>query len=1348
MPAPCKTGKGITSTGMAKYRFAIIALAVIIVASLMEARADNIQVISSKEGISNNAVLSLGQDLKGYIWVGTCDGLNMWDGENMREYPYDWDSVKDLSGRFINRIIKTTDGYFVIQTNHGTDIFDPLSLEVRNYPEIVGGRKIGVSDSEHIIIAQRDRVLYYHADYGTFLPAKVPEEYDFYGILGILVTGDNRIVVFDRKRGILEYGIESDGVSAFLVMTRESRDDGRIAKVYIDANDVFIFNTDGSIYEFDPEDRSLSYIFNLADETSLRGWPSDIIHSGNDVVVAYPTTGALRLRYEAELPGHFVKEDLDVRCGIFKCLKDFRQDIVWMGSDGQGLMKMYGSPFAFKTIRYDEMNRMITMPVRSVFKDGESIWFGTKGDGLLKIDFSDHGRYSGEVQVERFTTCDSELAENSVYAISGSSRDLIWIGNNSSRLNYYSYKDKRLHVLDTGDALCGVHGLYESSPDTLWISTTERGVFMATLSGGDYPVFKEIKKIDFGEEFDKNPLFFAMHPQDSKVLWFGNRGNGVVRYDISTGTYEVLDLSVLGKPIYNDVFAIVTDDDGNVWIGTGSGVVKMEGNNLKTIDETRGAIHALANDGKGNIWASGNNGLYRICSSKDVVQKYGYGSGLCTVEFSDGAVHVDRDGNIYFGGIDGIVIVGRGEGHDQEAFHPKLEFKEMTVNGVSTSVYKMAEDGKVVLRHWQVLTNLTFGAVDYIKGQDYSYWFCVKKLHGGWRECGRDLEFTRLKPGTYDIEARYKDNSTGYLSPVETLTVQVKAVWYASTLAYVVYALIIIVLAGLVIRRRIKIHDIEKKAKLEAMKERLRTRQQNSMLNVMADIADECAVPVTLIYGHCQKLLEDCDLKEDIHDGVNSIVQNAIRLKNLSNILGGIGRRNDMSVELLNVSALTSAIMNPFIEVAEKNGCVMTTEIESSIVWGIDKISWSIMINQLTSFIVGNTLESGEIRGFLAVRDEKLSVRLSSDRMSIPFEVIDEVLSVASIFDYPENDGCGARPGDFNVFMLRELAESIGANLAAWRDDSGSVCLEIRVWPSQVSGNGIPVATDFIEENFKCPEIESVREGKGFDPSKKAVLVMDGGNEISRFIVNALENEFNVIFPGDPEAAMESLARNHPDLIICGGGTDSKPVVELLTEVKDSDMTRHIPVILIIFSHRHTISKSVMNMADVCITIPFELDTLNTAIVQLINRNDTLKDYYKSPQCNYKLSEGRLIHKEDKDFLDKIYKIIAENISNPELSPKFIAAEMNVGLRNMYRRIDNLMDDKLSVIIKDYRLTVAADLLVSSKMTVDEVIYRTGFVNRGTFYRLFNEKYGTTPKKFTKASQGRLVSEDIRESGD
>ena len=1322
-----------------KIRILALSLALSLT-SAASLRADNFRVISNAEGISNNAVLSVCQDNAGYIWMGTCDGLNRWDGSSIRVYPYDWEGAEDLSGNFIDTIIKTLDGKFIIRSNYGIDLFDPCSLELKKHPEMTGRRRIAAGDSGHILVFSDGGLVWsYDATGDRFCRLNEPPEYSLFKILSAGISENEVLTLVQEDKGIARYKISGDGADLKFIQIDTLSVPSGAAASFNDDGKVLITARDGTVYEYVPGNAKLSYIFNIASDVYLRGLPTSMVRDGDDIVLAFPTSGVMRLRYEPGIQEHYVPEATGVTSGIFSIIRDIRQDIVWAGSDGNGLIKLYRSEYDFKSYSYKDFHDAITMPVRSIFRDRQgSLWFGTKGDGLFRIENYDSSLPAKMLKLENFNTINSGLSESSVYAFAPSSRNLLWVGNNGGSLNYYSYEDNRLHTLSSEGRFDRVHVLYESAPDTLWIASAGAGIYMAELSGGDYPQFREIHKIDLGEEFSGDQLFFAMHPQGKQIMWFGSRGEGAARYDVQSGITEAFDFGALGKAIYNDVFAITDDGKGSVWFGTGDGVIRMgdNGGRPETVEGINGAIHAIIYDGEGSVWASGNGALYRISVDGNIVKRYDQSSGLDMVEFSDGAVFMDEDGALFFGGVSGIVRMER-TGYVYSFTHPDIEFNEMTVNGKNSTVSAFLHGDKIKLKHNQILTSLRFGAVDYINGNDYVFKARIRGYFDKWREIGSEIEFADLKPGLYNVEVMYKDNSSGYKSPVSHLKIRIKAPWYLSVLAKIVYVLLLAGLAALQVNRIFRSHRRRKAERQKAIEEENNRLRQRSMHNVMYGIADELSVPITLINGYSQMILSRGLRDGKTEHDVNDIIHNTIRLKNLSNMLRNVCDENGGGrIELVDMSEMAETVIHPFVEVAAGNSYGISVNIRPMLAWAVNRNSELIALNIVADFITRNTLPGGKISFSLDVEDNVLVARAVSDRLSIRYDTIREVLESDSLYDYFGLKDGNYGSEEFNIAICKELAGQSGGTVAVVKGESPEIALEIRIPKSKVQ---VEAAADnepdnVVEEFSPAARRNTARE-QVFAVEKLTVMVVNEGDEVSSFIVNALWDEYNIMAPDSIQEAELMLQENHPDLMICGGNGAVTSAVKFMNEVKGRNTTRHIPLILVLSRQTMETVGPDRSKADACILIPFELDNLKMLIKQLLNRNDVLKDYYKSPISNYKLFEGKVIHSQDKEFIDRMFGIISANVANKELSPEFIASEMCLSVRNLYRKIENILDVKPSSLIKDYRLSMAAELLETSRMTVDEIIYKTGFINRGTFFKLFTAKYGTTPKKYMKSKQ-------------
>ncbi len=1322
-------------------RIRILALAAALSLILsVSSRADNFRVISNAEGISNNAVLSVCQDDAGYVWMGTCDGLNRWDGSAIRVYPYDWAGAEDLSGNLIDTIVKTLDGKFILRSNYGIDLFDPCTLELKKHPEIIGRRKIAAGDSRHILIfAVGGLVWSYNADEDNFCRLNDPPEYSCFKILSSSISANEVLTLVEEDKGISRYKMSGTGTDMkFILLDTLSVPSGVVAS-FNDAGKMLVVARDGTIYEYIPGNAKLSYIFNISSEIHLRGLPTSMVRDGEDIVLAFPTSGVTRLRYEPGIQSHYVPESTGVTFGIFSIIKDSRQDIIWVGSDGGGLIKLYKSEYDFKSYDYKDLLVNVTMPVRSIYLDSQSsLWFGTKGDGLFRIEDYDSSLSSKTLRIKNYNTINSSLSESSVYAFAPSSRNLLWVGNNGGKLNYYSYADKKLHELSSEGRFDRVHVLYESSPDTLWIASAGAGVYMVELSGGDYPKFKEIHKIDLGEELSRDQMFFAMHSQGDRILWFGSRGEGAAKYDIRSGETEALDFTALGKDIYNDVFAITDDGKGSVWFGTGDGVIHLDGK-AETVEGINGAIHAIIYDGEGSVWASGNKALYQINIDKNIVKKYDQSSGLGIVEFSDGAAFMDENGVLFFGGVNGLVRVER-TGYVCKEYHPEIEFNEITVNDIIYPVSSFLHGDKIKLKHNQIITNLKFGAVDYINGNDYVFKVRIRGYFDKWRDVGREIEFADLNPGLYTVEVMYKDNSSGYASPVSELKIRIKAPWYLSVLAKILYLLLLAGTAALQVNRLFRSHKRRRAERQKAIDEENNRLRQRSMHNVMSGIANELSVPITLINGYSQMILSHGMKDGKTEREINDIVHNTVRLKNLANMLRSVCDENRADkIELVDMSEMAGTVISPFAEAAARNNCEVTVNIRPMVVWPVNRNSEMIALNLVADFITRNTMPGGKITFSVDIEDDVLVTRAGSDRLSVPFETIRAVLGSDSMYDYFGLKDGNYGSEEFNIAVCKELVGQFDATVSVAKGESLETVMELKNPKTKVQAEAVREREpDNVVAEFRVPVQESAPREQVFSVEKLTVMVVGEGDEVSGFIANALWDEYNIMTPDSLQTAEQMLHESHPDLIICGGNGMVTTAVKFMNEVKGRSTTRHIPLILVLSRHALETVGAERAKADACILIPFELDNLIMLIKQLLNRNDVLKDYYKSPMSNYKLFEGKVIHSQDKEFIDRMLGIISANVANNELSPEFIASEMCLSVRNLYRRIENVLDMKPSSLIKDYRLSMAAELLETSRMTVDEVIFKTGFINRGTFFKLFMAKYGTTPKKYMKSKQANV----------
>lgn len=168
--------------------------------------------------------------------------------------------------------------------------------------------------------------------------------------------------------------------------------------------------------------------------------------------------------------------------------------------------------------------------------------------------------------------------------------------------------------------------------------------------------------------------------------------------------------------------------------------------------------------------------------------------------------------------------------------------------------------------------------------------------------------------------------------------------------------------------------------------------------------------------------------------------------------------------------------------------------------------------------------------------------------------------------------------------------------------------------------------------------------------------------------------------------------------------------------------------------------------AEVYITKPFSVRYLEKVVERLIKRKEDLKQYFSSAVSSFEINEGKLVHEEDKKFMEKVYQVIDSNITNPELSIETISSSLGYSTRQFYRRIKEITPKKPNDIIREYKLDIVKKLLINTNLSVEEIMDRTGFINRGNFFKIFSQKFEMTPKKYREQMRKDITKTNLENS--
>ena len=1325
---------------------------------MIVARGYNIRQTTSSDGLSSSAVLSMAQDSDGFLWLGTLDGVNITDGSATVPFSVLYPGVS-LSGNLIENIIAAPDGNMWIHTNHGLDRFNRSTVALSSYPQFNGQEKIGLADNGDLLVLGTDDKLYY-------LPAGSDSDFievdngvmPYNSTTFISLKGDTLLSFGDD--GVVAHGFKvSDGVPALSGRTVLS--DAAVGVAHVDGDGVLYTGTDGIIRRVEA-DGNVTDLIDIRSEIDRRGSVSDLLcDMRGDIYVSFVSDGVIRARKTQT--GSYRIVDSGLKSGVFRLEKSSTQPVVWIGTDCQGLYTCYDSPYMLRSYDFSFFDKNINHPVRAVYLDKENtLWIGTKGGGVLKVpEFS--GSMSTPAQMELFTVSNSALGNNSVFVIEPSSRPLLWIGTDGG-LNYYSYKEKRIKPISDEPVLRYIYGIHEENDSTLWVSSVGNGVVRCRLSGSpDNPRLDIIKvySVDGGNRTSN--FFFDMAADSQGKLLFANRGLGafviegdsLVRVPIQ-GTYDTN--SVL------DVFSVVHEDAAK-WLGTGHGLLKItdRGDRLFFGLENgfiNNTIHDMVRDSEGKLWVSTNNGLYRFDPQTEKTQVFTRQDGVNVTEFSDGA-SFDTGSMLIFGGIDGLVTVRKTPGFTApQPYAPVIALQRLSISGqnVNPSGYIRTEsDGAVLeLAPDQNYFSVTFANPDFINPTDYNYLYTLDGRE--WINNGPNgtIVFNEMSHGKYKLRVKYVNRITGLEGETYSLEINVKAPWYLTDYAKTAYALILAAIIAAVVFVYIRRQRRRRHEELSRLESAHREEVYEEKLRFFTNITHEFCTPLTLIYGPCERIMSYEGTDDYIKKYIGLVRTNVERLNTLIQELIDFRRietgHKILKIRSVNVSELFDDTVATFSDLAERNNIDFAGNIEQGMTWNTDFSSLRKVVNNLISNAFKYTPTGGRIEVDAHVDGEKLILSVYNTGKGIADKDRERIFNRYSVLDNVEENavkGLSTRNG-LGLAICHSMVKMLHGHIAI-ESEVGKYARFVVSLPMLETDVKEESAT--VEEHRDkpvAPIADSTTEAKGVSPEvpaaqpvekgRSTVLVIDDNTEILSLLSDSL-SDYRVRTAKSAMEGLELLKQETPDVIITDvmmPGTDG---LTFSRQIKANRHTMHIP--LIILSAKTSNEEKVEGIvsgADVFIGKPFSVSYLRAVVARLLESRNTLREYYNSSASAFEYADGRLLDRDDKDFLSRVVDYIDEHIDDTDLSPDQLATGLQMSLRNLYRKFKELDQPTPNDFIKNHRITYAAKLLLTTSYTVQEIIYRTGFSNRSHFYKEFDKRYGMTPKDYRQSNKQRDAS--------
>lgn len=1325
------------------FLYRILASVVFLVQGLVSLA--NVRTISSSDGLSNNAVFSICQDRFGRVWAGTADGLNIWDGHSLRNYEPD-DDKNFFAGNGISHIYMSDDDNLWLRTYYGIARINVVTEDIVYYDDFPFTELLASSiGCVTYLVAQGNSGLYYYNKV-TDSFEKSSTQFLASGELpkGIVYSDGGKVFIFTNK-SIYCLINHVDPVSGVVTLTVDRKIDVNLRHVSSSVSDGCCWFSDqrSRIWRFSLTDYEVSLYANIPDDMSLHEKVRAILPVEGGIYVGLSASGLFYIDGNPGEDGVRKMTPTPVKNGVFSLMSDSSQQIIWVGADCGGLIRYHKGNIDFEGIIYDDLRLNIKMPVRSIFLDrNNTLWCGTKGDGIICLKNYSAYMDLNDDNVSHVTTGNSKLTNDSVYAISPSSGNWIWIGSDGPGMNYYSYADDGIYVVPGTESLREIHSIYEQNDSTLWIATNGYGVYEGKfVSSAGRPRISDLRRIEFPSPLTDITKFFSIHPQNDSTIWFGSRGAGAASMNTSSGLIQVHEFPTDKGYASNEIFYVSKSD--KMLFASGSGLVLYDdetGRSEISSDIPNRLIHGILNGNKGDLWLSTNYGLvsYDEVTGRSVI--YGRNTGLDVLEYSDGACFKDeRTGDMFFGGINGITVIReQGSGVTVSDYAPEINILACISDNQMIPVGE-----ELVLPYFKSSFGIKFSVVDNINYSDYAFSYNIEGLDGNWTDNGNDdvVHLTALPPGSYTLKIRYHNNSNSYTSEAAVLPIRIVPPAYASWWAKCIYVLMALCVVFFYL-------DYLKK-KSERAKEKLKLQYDEKVSKAKSKtvnkITEEISMGTTFILGVCEQILQDSEQDHKLAEKVGVVEYGISKLNRMVYMLNeyrNISEMESENVSLVPVSEVASEIINLLQAIALQRGIKVHDNIDKDIIWAVDKGMWITFFNLLLSSAMNMLKEGEDITAYMTRRGNELdisvSVKCGEDvwRQVAAMEEADDAYDVSK---HPKE----YRNCLMELHAAKVLLGKINGNMD-FRWDSEDGVLNIDMLLSQMTASdefllqeeqGVEGYVDMFSLGASFPAASDIHE-----PDFDTVAVISRSPDVVKFIRYFLVGKYNVKEFFSDADALDSMRREMPALIIYDVARKIDEFPDFVKELRAEKLFSGVQIIALTSALQYAErSECIKHGADLCVSFPFNMEYLQTSIERLLQKKSKMAEFYNSVSSSFVLEEGKAIHVEDKAFMKKLINVINENMHDPALSVSSIADRLAISPRMLYRRMESVSDVKPQKLIKDLRMSKTEKLLLTTKLTIDEIMYKVGYDNRSTFYKNFKERYGMTPKEYRDNAHQSII---------
>lgn len=1310
------------------------------------------------DGLSNNSVTTIFQDSDGYLWFGTYDGLNRYDGYNFKVFRNRINDKKSLSFNAVYNIegdsqkniwVGGANGISIY--NKSTAAFHPAEYFSSNKKKILNDiihQMRSVSGNLFLVASQSLGLIRFEND--SFVGKQIPLtvlgnkiSINNYDAIAIQEDQKNKHSwIYVRNVGICSYSYQSKTLKAVFSISKEVK----AMKLASDGNlwlgtdeGLFLFNTKTGVI-------SENYFSNKCSVTDILVDKKKEIWITTDGCGIYKVIGTNK----KAIPYNSVNENQLAKSNSVWSLYEDKDGNKWFGSLRGGISMLSNTPKYFKSIRYNAKNPAENFILSFCEDEKKNLWVGTDGAGLKYWNRKNN----------TYSNYGNKLSSPFITGIIRDNNNEIWLSTWAGGVNKINPKNNSVTQYScynpfTKQIEKNIWFVYKDSKANIWASATNEGALY----------FFDRTKNSF-ELFDKSVtnLQCLTETSDGK-LWGGNY--------TSLFSIEKKSKKISKVAIGNPIRCIHEDKDKNLWLGTQEGGLLLfdrKTNTFKRLTTDDGlpsnTILRLLEDKEGNLWMSTYNGVCRFDKKRKTFRNFSVNDGLQSNQFSFNAGTELSDGEFLFGGINGfnIFFPEAIKGFNQKN---NLLLSDFYVNNQSIEESKVEvsepDSGnmkKISLDYDQTALSLEFVAIDYNNADKINYAYFLEGWDQQWNYVGqaRKANYSRLPEGNYTFKVKTTNFKGGWNKEVNLVSIQVLPPWYRTWWAYTLYLLGI---AGALFvyldyeKNKEALKYKVKIAELESKKEKEIAEKQSSMFTY---ISHEFRTPLSLIINPLKKAVQ----KERVENG-SSGSDLAIAHRNARRLLSLVDQlllfrkaENDadsLRLSPINVNKLCNEVYQCFVNQAKDKNIRYNFNIpdnEIEIIGDYEKIEISLF--NLMSNAFKYTPVGGEISLKLTETNSDVEMEISDSGEGIDKADIDVIFEKFRQINSKVSISTGFGIGLFivkyfvdkhkgKVSCSSEIGKGSNFKLTFLKGSSHFENAVISNDVQQRSQLFDELNIDDIEENNTANNQMSETDFQTVMlTDKRTVLIIDDNDDIRNYLIKLFSENYIVYSAENGEEGLKLTKKHMPDLVISDITMEQMDGLELCRKIKESNDLSHIPVILLTASKNpETHLQGINDGADDYIMKPFDDDILAARVESLLRNRSNLRTYFLD---SITLRENtQKVPAEYQFILKKCIDIVEANIHKKDFTIKTFAQEMGMSHRTLYTKIKIISGQTLNAFIRSLRIRRAAMLMLTEDMNIAQASAEVGFEDPKYFRQQFVKLFGMTPSEYIKKYKSSFNSD-------